>query len=100
MNNSNGMPEYFGRDLEAMSFAANYHRWIIEEFRPFLGASVAEVGAGTANFTQMLLDHTEKLDCFEPSESMFPKLVETVGNNSKVNTHQSYFGDAQSEQRS
>jgi SAM-dependent methyltransferase len=98
MNNSNGMPEYFGRDLEAMSFAVNYHRWIIEEFRPFLGASVAEVGAGTGNFTQMLLEHTEKLDCFEPSENMFPKLVGTVGNNSKVNTHQSYFGDAQSAQ--
>ena len=98
MNKSNGMPEYFGRDLEAMSFAVNYHRWIIEEFRPFLGASVAEVGAGTGNFTQMLLEHTEQLDCFEPSENMFPKLVETVGNNRKVNTHQSYFGDTQDEQ--
>jgi SAM-dependent methyltransferase len=95
MNNSKDMPEYFGRDLEAMSFAVNYHRWIIEEFKPFLGASVAEVGAGTGNFTQMLLEHTKNIDCFEPSENMFPRLVKTVGDNSKISTYQSYFGDAQ-----
>ena len=39
-------PTYFGTDLEAMSFARNYHEWIADEFRPFLGNSVAEVGAG------------------------------------------------------
>lgn len=95
MNDTDNMPEYFGRDLEAMSFAVNYHRWIIEEFKPFLHGSVAEVGAGTGNFTQMLVDYTDKLTCFEPSENMYPKLVETAGNNSKISTHQSYFGDAQ-----
>jgi hypothetical protein len=46
----NKIPQYFGKDLEAMSFARNYHKWILSEFLPFLGSSVAEVGAGTGNF--------------------------------------------------
>ena len=47
--------EYFGRDLEAMSFAVRYHQWIFDEFAPFLGPNVAEIGAGTGNFSQELL---------------------------------------------
>jgi hypothetical protein len=40
------MPQYFGKDLEAMSFARNYQRWILAEFLPYFGNSIAEVGAG------------------------------------------------------
>ena len=29
---SNEKPQYFDRDLEAMSFTVNYHNWIVEEF--------------------------------------------------------------------
>ena len=43
---------YFGRELEAMAFAVNYHKWIIDESRSYLGGSVAEVGAGTGNFSK------------------------------------------------
>ena len=35
---------YVGKDLESMSFAVNYHKWILEEFRPFLGKKLVEVG--------------------------------------------------------
>ena len=49
-------PQYFGKDLEAMSFALNYHRWIMDELAPFLGGSVAEVGAGTGSFSKLILD--------------------------------------------
>jgi hypothetical protein len=28
--------EYVGKDLEAMDFAENYHRWILDVFRPYL----------------------------------------------------------------
>jgi hypothetical protein len=37
-------PEHFGRDLEAMSFAVNYHNWIIGEFKPYFGHKAAAVG--------------------------------------------------------
>lgn len=70
---------YVGKDLEAMSFAENYHRWILEEFRPFLGRKIVEVGAGTGSFSAMLLDERpETLALVEPSE-MFERLRENVG---------------------
>ena len=39
--------EYFGRDLEAMSFAVNYHRWIIDEIRSFIKSPIIEGRTGT-----------------------------------------------------
>ena len=52
----NDKQAYFGKDLEAMSFAVNYHQWIVDEFAPYLGSEVAEIGAGTGNFSAFLLD--------------------------------------------
>ena len=69
---------YVGKDLEAMSFAVNYHRWILEEFRPFLGRHLVEVGAGTGSFSEMLLDERpETLALIEPSE-MFEFLRQNI----------------------
>jgi precorrin-6B methylase 2 len=48
---------YVGRDLEAMSFAENYHRWILESLKPQLGTRLVEVGAGSGSFSDLLLDH-------------------------------------------
>ena len=60
--------EYPGRDLEAMSFAVNYHKWILDEFRPFLGKRVVEVGAGTGSFSDMLTgERIDRLTLIEPS---------------------------------
>lgn len=65
---------YLGKDLEAMSFAVNYHRWILDEIRPFLGNRVVEVGAGAGSFSEMLLaERPETLTLIEPS-GMFEKL--------------------------
>ena len=47
--------EYAGKDLEAMAFAMNYHRWIIDEFEPFLGETVTEVGAGMGSVSKLLV---------------------------------------------
>ena len=69
---------YPGRDLEAMSFAINYHKWILDEFRPFLGRRIVEVGAGTGSFSEMLLaENPESLTLIEPSE-MFDQLTATL----------------------
>ena len=68
--------EYAGKDLESMEFAENYHRWILEIFRPFLGQRIVEVGAGTGSFSRLLLDlEPSELTLIEPSE-MFSALTE------------------------
>ena len=66
---------YAGRDLEAMSFAVNYHRWILSIFAPHLGERVVEVGAGTGSFSELLLERSlESLSLVEPSTAMHQEL--------------------------
>ena len=73
---------YPGKDLEAMSFAVNYHKWILAEFRPFLGRNVIEVGAGTGDFSALLLgEQIDKLSLVEPSE-MFDHLSQNIASDS------------------
>src|ERR1044071_4382058 len=65
---------YPGKDLEAMSFAVKYHRWMLDEFRPFIGRDIVEVGAGSGSFSEMLLaENPNRLSLVEPSE-MFENL--------------------------
>lgn len=85
-------PRYFGRDLEAMSFAENYHRWIIDEFTPYIGDDVAEVGAGTGNVSALLRPHVKTLTAFEPSRNMFPALTARFVDDPAVTTHNAFFG--------
>jgi len=73
-------PAYAGRDLEAMSFARNYHRWILDLFAPHLGTRLVEVGAGTGSFSELLLERRPaSLTLVEPSPGMHRRLVERVG---------------------
>jgi len=67
-------PIYFGKDLEAMSFAKNYHQWIFTEIKQYLGRRVAEVGAGTGSFSELLRENVKQLIVFEPSQNMYPFL--------------------------
>lgn len=91
---------YVGKDLEAMSFAVNYHKWILDEFRPFFGKRFVEVGAGTGSFSELLLkEKPEKLDIIEPSE-MFEFLEQNVSQietATKINFHQAIFADVRRE---
>jgi SAM-dependent methyltransferase len=93
MNNEAEKPQYFGRDLEAMSFAKNYHDWIVDEFSPYLGKNVAEVGAGTGSFSELLVDRVDRLIAFEPSENMYPELARKFAGNSRVETVNNFFGE-------
>jgi SAM-dependent methyltransferase len=69
---------YAGRDLESMSFARNYHRWILDLFAPHLGRRLVEVGAGTGSFSELLIERApESLALVEPSQ-MFTRLRERV----------------------
>ena len=71
---------YVGKDLEAMSFALNYHRWILKIFAPYLGTRIVEVGAGTGSFSELVLKYQpESLSLVEPSEEMYKMLNERIG---------------------
>lgn len=85
---------YPGKDLEAMSFAVKYHRWMLDEFRTYIGRDIVEVGAGSGSFSEMLLEtRPERLSLVEPSE-MFGNLKANVtGDNSqtRIDHHNTIF---------
>jgi SAM-dependent methyltransferase len=88
---------YPGKDLEAMSFAVNYHKWILDEFRPFMGRRLVEVGAGTGSFSELLLDEEpENLAVIEPSE-MFEHLKANLSGQesaTEIEFHHAIFSEA------
>lgn len=76
-----------------MSFAINYHQWIIDEFEPYLGRITAEVGAGLGSVSRLLLGKKiERLFAFEPSRNLCPLLTETLGGDERVCVINDYFG--------
>ncbi|HMJ07940.1 MAG TPA: hypothetical protein VK468_02975, partial [Pyrinomonadaceae bacterium] len=85
---------YVGKDLEAMSFAVNYHKWIYEQMSGFLGKSVVEVGAGIGSFSEMLMQsRPDSLSLVEPSD-LYGQLVEKFNagsNGTKVKTYNAIF---------
>jgi 2-polyprenyl-3-methyl-5-hydroxy-6-metoxy-1,4-benzoquinol methylase len=84
--------QYPGKELEAMSFAANYHRWIIDEFEPYFGETVAEVGAGIGSISKLLLAKQIKaLVCFEPSQNMYPFLKEKLQQEERATAVNDFF---------
>lgn len=91
---------YPGKDLEAMSFAVKYHRWLLDEFRPFIGKNIVEVGAGKGSFSEMLLEaKPESLSLVEPSE-MFVDLQRNIpanNNGTRVSFYHSIFEAARPE---
>ena len=88
----NKISQYFGKDLEAMSFAVNYHKWIMAEFRPYLGISTAEVGAGVGNFSKLILNsNISSLTAFEPSQNMYPFLKEALAQDKRAKTVNDFF---------
>jgi len=84
--------QYFGKDLEAMSFANNYHRWLITEFLPYIRGSVAEVGAGAGNVSRLILESDIKsLTAFEPSVNMYPLLKKVLSTDKRAKAINGFF---------
>ena len=87
--------DYAGRDLEAMSWAVNYHRWILQVFTPYLGSRLVEVGAGKGSFSELLLERRpHSLSLVEPSAAMYAELVERLkplSTSTEVVTYQTTF---------
>lgn len=85
--------DYPGRELEAMAFAANYHDWIVGELAPFLGRRVAEVGAGIGSVSVLLLRQPiERLEAYEPSANMFPRLAARLAGEPRARAVNAFFG--------
>ncbi|MEO7403490.1 MAG: class I SAM-dependent methyltransferase [Burkholderiales bacterium] len=83
---------YSGTELDAMSVAVNYHRWIISKFAPYLGSHVAEVGAGIGSVSKLLLEQPiERLSSFEPSQNMFPRLAASLRDEPRAEAINQYF---------
>lgn len=79
-----------------MSFASNYHRWIVDEIAPYLGETVAEVGAGIGSVSELLLQKPiGHLSAFEPSANMYPRLAERLRGESRATTVNGFFGAGQ-----
>ncbi len=83
---------YPGKDLEAMSFAVNYHRWILDEFEPYLGRTVAEVGAGSGSVSRLLVDKgVSSLAAFEPSPEMYLRLQQELRGDTRATAVNEFF---------
>lgn len=52
-------------DLNIMSLATNYQKWLVDRIRPYLGSHILEIGAGVGNNTEFLAS-AERLVCVEP----------------------------------
>jgi SAM-dependent methyltransferase len=89
--------QYIGRDLEAMSIAVNYHRWIFRFFEPYLGTRVVEVGAGIGSFSRWLLERKlERLSLVEPSMGLCEQLeqrVQSFKSSATITIYNSTFRD-------
>jgi len=87
------LPSYPGKELEAMSYAVNYHQWIVDEFEPYLGETLAEVGAGMGSVSKMLLAKgLKRLYAFEPSQNMYPFLEQELKDDERALTINDFFG--------
>lgn len=86
---------YTGSELNALSGAQNYYRWLIRRFTPFLGANVVEVGAGIGTFSEYLLGvaTVESLVAIEPAGNTFPILRERLATRSNVEVIKGYLKD-------
>ena len=71
--------------LQSMRRARGLNRWILEQFREFLGQRVLEAGCGIGNFTELLLDR-ERLVCLDNDPLYVEMLTWRLGHLENVRT--------------
>jgi SAM-dependent methyltransferase len=84
---------YPGLELAAMDLADNYHRWILDTFRPYLGARVIEVGAGIGSVSRAILTHTSisQFTALEPAENLYPILSHRLQGDLRAHAIRAYL---------
>lgn len=72
--------------LDRLSTIKNYYSWILQEFQPFLGKRILEVGAGIGTFTKSILSvkEVEKIFLLEPAEELREHLKDNFRDNNKI----------------
>lgn len=95
------MTDCLGRGLDAMSGAERYHREILHIFAPYLGERILDVGAGSGNFTTLLLERDPaQLYAIEPDDDYVPLLRERLNGRRNVSVHHCVLSEfAQGERR-
>ena len=78
--------------LQSMRRARGLNRWILEQFRPFIGNRVLEAGCGIGNFTELLLDRT-RLVCVDNDPLYVEMLTWRLGHLENVRTLQLDLSD-------
>jgi SAM-dependent methyltransferase len=87
--------EYTGTELDAMELARNYHRWIVDCFRPYIRGTVVEIGAGIGTLSELLADCSpEQLRCYEPARNLFPFLERRMEGRANVRAENSFYDGA------
>ncbi len=76
--------DYGGEYLEAQRSLKRYRAWVLAELAPYIGETVAEIGAGLGSYTEALLEFAQRLDLVEPSRKLLPKLTRRFGDADKV----------------
>jgi SAM-dependent methyltransferase len=88
--------------LEVLEFAKNYNKWIATKILPFLSEPVLEIGAGTGNITEFVLqvkhvfitDYDKKLLTFLKKKFNKKKNLSIYSldiENAILKTHRNYF---------
>jgi hypothetical protein len=84
--------EHFGAadDLERLGTAHHFFDWVLDEFGPYLGGRMLEVGAGAGTITRKLADRYPgcRLVALEPAENMAPALSAYGALSERVTVHQ------------
>lgn len=71
------------KTLETISKANMFNKWMFEKIEPYIGKKILEVGAGTGNITQFLLDKGE-VTCLDISAKCIEALKERFSNSERV----------------
>lgn len=69
--------------LETISRANRFNKWMFEKIEPYIGKKILEVGAGTGNITQFLLDKGE-VTCLDISAKCIGALKERFSNSERI----------------
>jgi 16S rRNA A1518/A1519 N6-dimethyltransferase RsmA/KsgA/DIM1 with predicted DNA glycosylase/AP lyase activity len=85
--------EYTGSDLEVMSIAKNYNRWILNCFHPYMTDRVIEVGAGQGTMSQLIAEKCKHFIAIEPDEKNCQMIQEKLKDFKHTKTFHGFLSD-------
>ena len=85
--------EYTGHDLDVMSVAENYNKWILDCFYPYISGNVIEVGAGQGTMSQLIAKQCENLVAIEPDENNCRIICDKIENFKHAEAFRGFLSD-------